>query len=147
MLTLLAVLSLLHGPGWTLTRITPADQEGFTLGPRLTPPRLRVGRATAAGLTVTGTTGCSPLKGHATLSGAAVHFTALDAGSSERCPDHALSLREDFVRLLSGASRYEVRGDTLTLSGAAGQLTFRAAPVEPARRDAKAAVLCGRLAT
>ncbi|MFC4637334.1 META domain-containing protein [Deinococcus hohokamensis] len=126
MLTLLAALSLLPGPVWSLTRITPAGRESFTLGPRLTPPSLTLSRlALPTGtLGVTGTTGCSPLKGRVTVRGAAVRFTVLNAGTTERCPDHALGLREDFLRLLSGATRSEVRDQTLILSGAAGELVF-----------------------
>ncbi|MFC4425945.1 META domain-containing protein [Deinococcus navajonensis] len=133
MLTLLVTLSLLPGPVWTLTHITPAGQAGFVLGPRVSPPRLNVPMTGTPGsrtLEVTGTTGCSPLKAHMTLRGTAVRFTAIHAGTTERCPDHALSLREDFLRLLTGATRYERRGDTLMLSGLAGQLTFTARPAQ-----------------
>ncbi|PNY80639.1 META domain-containing protein [Deinococcus koreensis] len=157
MLPLLALLALTFGGGpgaagpggaamtppalalgdtiWTLTSLSLG---GVSIAPgrRLTRPSLRLSGPSLTGPSLTGTTGCSPLKASVRVRGQSIVIRGIDAGSSDRCPDHALSLREDFTFLLGSATRYELQGETLTISGPAGFLKFiRGAGDPPARPE------------
>ncbi|UBV43260.1 META domain-containing protein [Deinococcus taeanensis] len=118
------------GVTWTLQVIQPAGQAPITPGARLTRPTLRLD-GTGSRLTVTGTTGCSALNAQAALNGQALVLRAVQGGTSERCADAALSLRGDYLHLLNTTTRYALKSGTLTLSGAAGQLTFTAGGAMP----------------
>ncbi|AWT36280.1 META domain-containing protein [Deinococcus arenae] len=111
------------GVTWTLGSIQPAGRGAITPGAALARPTLRLDGSGAA-LTVTGNTGCSPLTAQAALKGQALVVRGVQAGGSERCTDAALSLREDYLRLLNATTRYDLSGGTLILSGGAGRLTF-----------------------
>ncbi|WP_189071176.1 META domain-containing protein [Deinococcus sedimenti] len=108
---------------WTLDTLQPTGRAVITPGARLTRPTLRL-TGSGAALTVTGSTGCSPLTGQAALKGQALVLRGVQGGTSDRCTDAALSLREDYLRLLNTTTRYDLSGDTLILSGGAGRLTF-----------------------
>ncbi|BBN93968.1 META domain-containing protein [Deinococcus grandis] len=111
------------GVTWTLGTIQPAGRGAITPGAALARPTLRLDGSGAA-LKLTGNTGCSPLSAQAALKGSALVVRGVQAGGSERCTDAALSLREDYLRLLNATTRYDLSGDTLILSGGAGRLTF-----------------------
>ncbi|MXV20530.1 META domain-containing protein [Deinococcus xianganensis] len=111
------------GVTWTLGTIQPAGRGAITPGAALARPTLRLD-GSGASLTVTGNTGCSPLSAQAALKGSALVVRGVQAGGSERCTDAALSLREDYLRLLNATTRYDLSGGTLILSGGAGRLTF-----------------------
>ena len=120
----------LSGTTWTLVSLNLGGAS-IRPGRLLVKPSFRL-----SGTTLTGSTGCSPLKAHVRLRGQAIVFRDIDPGSSDRCPDHALSLREDFTSVLARVTRYEVRGQTLTLSiGSAqagmGSLILTASDVRP----------------
>ncbi len=111
------------GVTWTLGTIQPAGRGAITPDASLARPTLRLDGSGAA-LKLTGNTGCSPLSAQAALKGSALVVRGVQAGGSERCTDAALSLREDYLRLLNATTRYDLSGDTLILSGGAGRLTF-----------------------
>ncbi len=121
----------LVGTTWVLQTVQPAGSAPITPGARLTRPTLTL-TGSCAELTVGGTTGCSPLTGAARLGTAGPLKTAtlllrgVQGGSSQNCTDAALSLREDYLNLLTRVTRPELSGDTLTLSAGKGRLTFRA---------------------
>ncbi|ALW89495.1 META domain-containing protein [Deinococcus actinosclerus] len=108
---------------WTLGSLQPTGQASITPGAALTRPTLRL-TGSGAALTVSGSTGCSPLTGQAAVKGQALVLRGVQGGSSDRCTDAALSLREDYLRLLNATTRYDLSGGTLILSGGAGRLTF-----------------------
>lgn len=111
------------GVTWTLGTIQPAGRGAITPGASLARPTLRLDGSGAA-LKLTGNTGCSPLSAQAAMKGSALVVRGVQAGGSERCTDAALSLREDYLRLLRTTTRLDVSGNTLTLTGGAGRLTF-----------------------
>lgn len=135
MLSVLAVLVLtaapppmpLAGPRWTLSGLTPDSEVD---GGRLRVPGARMTRPafTLQGDRLTGTTGCSPLRARVAISGDTVRIWDVQAGTSDRCPDHALALREDFTALLKTATRIEWRHGTLILHAGAGRLEFTSVP-------------------
>ncbi|GGL13392.1 META domain-containing protein [Deinococcus radiotolerans] len=108
---------------WTLRNLQPTGQAVITPGAALTRPTLRL-TGSGAALTVSGSTGCSPLTGQGAVKGQALVLRGVQGGSSERCTDAALSLREDYLRFLRTTTRLDVSGNTLTLTGGAGRLTF-----------------------
>lgn len=126
----------LVGTTWVLQTVQPAGAAPITPGARLTRPTLTL-TGSGAELTVGGTTGCSPLTGAARLGTAGPLKTAtlllrgVQGGSSQNCTDAALSLREDYLNLLTRVTRSELSGDTLTLSAGKGRLTFRALEARP----------------
>ncbi|GGB78042.1 META domain-containing protein [Deinococcus soli (ex Cha et al. 2016)] len=111
------------GVTWTLGTVQPAGRGAITPGAALARPTLRLD-GSGASLKITGNTGCSPLTAQAALKGQALVVRGVQAGGSERCTDAALSLREDYLRLLNATTRYDLNGGTLILSGGAGRLTF-----------------------
>ena len=121
----------LGGTTWTLQTVQPAGSAPITPGARLTRPTLTL-TGSGADLTLGGSTGCSPLSGVARLGTTGPLKTAtlllrgVQGGSSQNCPDAALSLREDYLNLLRATTRYDLSGDTLTLIAGKGRLTFRA---------------------
>ncbi|GAA0498005.1 META domain-containing protein [Deinococcus depolymerans] len=135
----------LTGTTWVLQTLQPATPgppaaAPITPGARLTRPTLTLtGRDTE--LTLGGSTGCSPLSGAARLGSAgalqtsALLLRGVQGGSSQNCPDAALSLREDYLTLLRATTRYDLRGDTLTLIAGKGRLTFTASPASSAVND------------
>ncbi|MHA0041842.1 META domain-containing protein [Deinococcus sp. PEB2-63] len=108
---------------WTLRNLQPTGQAVITPGAALTRPTLRL-TGSGAALTVSGSTGCSPLTGQGAVKGQALVLRGVQGGSSDRCTDAALSLREDYLRFLRTTTRLDVSGNTLTLTGGAGRLTF-----------------------
>ncbi|OOV13745.1 META domain-containing protein [Deinococcus sp. LM3] len=126
----------LVGTTWVLQTVQPAGSAPIMPGARLTRPTLTL-TGSGAELTVGGTTGCSPLTGAARLGTAGPLKTAtlllrgVQGGSSQNCTDAALSLREDYLNLLTRVTRSELSGDTLTLSAGKGRLTFRALEARP----------------
>ena len=85
------------GVTWTLGSLQPTGQAVITPGAALTRPTLRL-TGSGAALTVSGSTGCSPLTAQAALKGQALVVRGVQAGGSERCIDAALSLREQLGR-------------------------------------------------
>ncbi|MGM9320404.1 META domain-containing protein, partial [Deinococcus aquaticus] len=121
----------LGGTTWTLQTVQPAGSAPITPGAHLIRPTLTL-TGSGADLTLGGSTGCSPLSGAARLGTTGPLKTAtlllrgVQGGSSQNCPDAALSLREDYLTLLRATTRYDLSGDTLTLIAGKGRLTFRA---------------------
>ncbi|WP_221088143.1 META domain-containing protein [Deinococcus aquaedulcis] len=113
------------GTTWTLQTVQLPGRAPITPGPALARPTLRLDTSSGA-LKVSGSTGCSPLTGTGTLKGQALLLRGLSGGSSMNCPDAALSLREDYLALLARTTRFEQKGNTLTLVAGAGRLTFTA---------------------
>ena len=105
---------------WTLGSLS-LGAETITPGRTMTLPRRQI-----AGGRVTGSAGCSPLKASVRVRGQALLLRTLDAGRNDFCPDHALSLREDFMTLLGRATRSTVQDGQLTLYARRGGLTSRA---------------------
>lgn len=105
---------------WTLVSIR-LGHRWITLSQQVPKPTLLI-----RGQNATGFTACSPLTGKAIYAGSRLSFEALDAGPDDQCPDRIIDLREDYVNLLSGAMRYQIRGDTLTIWAKSGALLFRA---------------------
>ncbi|MFC6660451.1 META domain-containing protein [Deinococcus multiflagellatus] len=132
------------GTTWTLQSVQLPGRAPITPGPALARPTLRLD-ASGGALKVSGSTGCSPLTGTGTLNGQALLLRGLSGGSSMNCPDAALSLREDYLGLLARTTRFEQKGNTLTLVAGAGRLTFTAGgavntpssgnPAQPASLD------------
>ena len=121
----------LSGTTWTLTSLKVGG-ETITPGRLLVRPSFRL-----SGTSVMGSTGCSPLKARVLIQGQTIRFRDIDPGSSDRCPDHALSLRDDFTALLGAATRSELQGDVLTLYAPAGALVFRRMLANPAGRPGR----------
>lgn len=113
----------LSGPTWTLASLSLGGAP-ITPGRLLTRPSFRLSGPSLTVLTLTGTTGCSPLTARVRVRGQHIAIRDIDPGPSDRCPDHALALREDFVALLGSATRYERQGTALTVSGPLGLLKF-----------------------
>lgn len=104
---------------WTLTSLS-FGADTIAPGCTMTLPTLQI-----MGGTVTGSTGCSVLKANIRVRGQALLFCSMNAGKNDFCPDHVLSLRDDFATLLAQATRYAVRDGQLTVYAGEGRLNFR----------------------
>jgi heat shock protein HslJ len=70
---------------------------------------------------VAGFSGCNSMMGSYVLEGASLRFAQM-AGTMMACAGTGMNLERDFLSVFSQAARWEIRGETLTLRDANGQM-------------------------
>lgn len=70
---------------------------------------------------VAGFSGCNSMTGSYVLDGASLRFAQM-AGTMMACVGTGMELERDFLSVFSQAARWEIRGKTLTLRDANGQM-------------------------
>jgi len=101
----------LAGTGWTLTDLDSGPVTG-------TPPTLEL-----TDTDVSGTGGCNTFSGTYTTDGDTISFGPL-ASTMMACEPPVMEQETVYLAALDGATAYTVDGDTLTISGDAGTLTY-----------------------
>lgn len=103
----------LAGTSWTLTDLDGGPVTG-------TAPTLAFTE-----FEVSGTGGCNTFNGSYTTDGDSISFGPIGS-TMMACEDPALPQETDYFAALDGATSATVDGDTLTITGDAGTLTFAA---------------------
>ena len=100
------------GTAWVLETLLDGEVASSTTGE---PAELLL----AADGTLTGSTGCRPVRGQWSLDGDVVRVTGFAADGAD-CPPDVVGQDEQVTRVLSAAFQVAVAGDSLTVTGADG---------------------------
>lgn len=105
-------ISAVVGTAWVLETLLDGEVASSTAGE---PAELLL----AADGTLTGSTGCRPVRGGWALDGDVVRVTGFAAEAAD-CPADVAAQDEQVIRVLAGAFQVAVAGDSLTVTGPGG---------------------------